>query len=94
MQSGGYGLNLNFVNYVIFYENTFNYAHRLQAEDRCHRIGQQNNVIYFDLYCSLNIENHIAQNHYDKDATIDNFKKRFNAIKDDKTKLSEFIMEL
>lgn len=73
MQCGGYGLNLSFVHYVVFYENSFNYAHRLQAEDRCHRIGQDHNVIYYDLYCMLNIEDYIANNHYKKDVIISGF---------------------
>lgn len=94
MQCGGYGLDLSFVNHVIFYENSFNYAHRQQAEDRCHRIGQINNVIYFDLSCGLNIENYIERNMTDKGRIIRNFKQQIDKIKDDNQAIKEFIKQL
>ena len=42
--SGGYGLNLQFASYMIFYSNDFDWGTRSQAEDRIHRIGQNSNV--------------------------------------------------
>lgn len=48
-QSGGTGLNLTSASYVIYYSNSFNLAHRLQSEDRAHRIGQSKKVVYEDL---------------------------------------------
>jgi SNF2 family DNA or RNA helicase len=47
--SGGMGLTLTAANTVIFYSNDFSLETRLQAEDRCHRIGTTNKVTYFDL---------------------------------------------
>ena len=38
--SGSTGLNLQEANYMIYYNNTFDYAKRVQSEDRIHRIGQ------------------------------------------------------
>ena len=34
---------------VVYYSNDFSLEARLQSEDRCHRIGQTNNVLYVDL---------------------------------------------
>jgi len=48
-QSGGFGLTLTAASYVAYYSNDFSLENRLQSEDRAHRIGQKNNVTYFDL---------------------------------------------
>lgn len=48
--SGGIGLNLTIAATAIYFSNTFNAGERYQSEDRCHRIGQDNNrVLYIDL---------------------------------------------
>jgi len=46
-------------DYVVFYNNGFKYSERLQAEDRCHRIGQDKPVIYFDIGCLGSIDDKI-----------------------------------
>lgn len=58
-QTGGHGLTLNEASYVIFYENEFKYSMRLQAEDRCHRIGQDKHVTYMNIYSYSGIEKKI-----------------------------------
>jgi SNF2 family DNA or RNA helicase len=47
--AGGYGLNLAAASTAIFLSNDFSYTTRVQAEDRCHRIGQKNAVTYVDV---------------------------------------------
>lgn len=47
----GKSLTLNEAEYVIYYSNGFNLEHRLQSEDRNHRIGQNSTVNYYDLVC-------------------------------------------
>ena len=47
--TGGYGLTLTESHRVFFYSENWRYALRLQAEDRCHRIGQKSNVYYTTL---------------------------------------------
>jgi len=49
IDTGGLGITLTAASTVIFYSNTFELDKRLQAEDRAHRIGQKNNVVYIDL---------------------------------------------
>jgi len=56
---GGKGLNLTVANTVIYYSNTYNLEHRLQSEDRAHRIGQKNSVYYIDLACMDTVDTKI-----------------------------------
>lgn len=49
-QSAGYGLTLVSADLAIYYSNGYNLEHRLQSEDRIHRIGQKKNPVYIDLY--------------------------------------------
>ena len=46
---GGEGLTLTEAKTVIYYNNTFKFTERLQSEDRAHRIGQTQAVLYYDI---------------------------------------------
>lgn len=46
--AAGIGITLTKAEYCIYYSNSFNLEHRLQSEDRAHRIGQMKNVVYLD----------------------------------------------
>lgn len=46
--AGGIGITLTAAHYQWFYSNTYSYEDRVQAEDRSHRIGQHNEVLYLD----------------------------------------------
>lgn len=78
---GSHGLNLIQANTAIFYENSFNYAQRIQAEDRCHRIGQNQNVLYVDLICANSIDTRIVESIDKKENLIDSFKKEVERVK-------------
>lgn len=45
----GMGITLTQATHVIYYSNGFNLEHRLQSEDRAHRVGQTKPVTYIDL---------------------------------------------
>jgi SNF2 family DNA or RNA helicase len=60
-QSGGIGLTLTNAGTVIYYSNDFNLETRLQSEDRAHRIGTRNNVVYIDLTATGTIDESIAR---------------------------------
>lgn len=53
---GAFGLNLQFCHNIIFADHTFDYAQRLQAEARIYRIGQTENVNYYNLWCECGLE--------------------------------------
>lgn len=60
-QTAGRGLTLTAATNVIYYSNDFNLETRIQSEDRCHRIGQKNNVLYVDLVVPDSIDIHIVK---------------------------------
>jgi len=59
--TAGYGLTLTEANLCIYYSNSFDLEHRIQSEDRCHRIGQKNNVTYIDLITAGTIDEKIVE---------------------------------
>lgn len=59
--SGGTGLTLNYGKTVYYYSSDFNLEHRLQSEDRNHRIGQDRGIRYYDLSAIDTIDQIIAE---------------------------------
>ena len=55
------GVTLVQATVVIYYSNSFNIIHRLQSEDRAHRIGQKNVVRYYDIVAADSIDEHISK---------------------------------
>lgn len=53
---GTFGLNLQCCQNIIFADHTFDYAQRIQAEARIFRMGQENNVTYYDLNCNCGLD--------------------------------------
>ncbi len=92
--SGGHGLTLNEANNVIFYNNGFKYSERLQAEDRCHRIGQDRPVTYVDIVCAGSIDERINRALTNKESAVNSFKKEVDRVKDKKAKAKELIKAL
>ena len=45
---------------MIYYSSSFDLEHRVQSEDRCHRIGQKNPVLYVDLISTGTIDEKIV----------------------------------
>lgn len=91
---GGHGLTLNEAHHVIFYNNAFKYSERLQAEDRCHRIGQGQNVTYIDIHCINSIDDRIAAALAQKGNVVETFKAEVDKIKENKGRLKELIRTL
>ena len=60
-QTAGRGLTLNKASNVIYYANDFNLESRIQSEARCHRIGQENTVLYVDLVAKGTVDEHIVK---------------------------------
>lgn len=81
MATGGYGLTLTEASYAIFYENEFKYSHRLQAEDRIHRIGQNESCTYIDIVSVSGIEERIMDSMSKKENTVSSFKRKLDEYK-------------
>lgn len=79
---GGHGLTLNEAHHVMFYTNDFKYAHRLQAEDRCHRIGQTHDVQYSDLFARRTIDERILDALDKKQNLAYTFKRHVDAVRE------------
>jgi SNF2 family DNA or RNA helicase len=59
--TGGYGITLTAATTVVYYSNSYNLEHRLQSEDRAHRIGQTKSVNYVDLTVAGTIDEKIIK---------------------------------
>ena len=60
-QTGGRGLTLVKATNVIYYSNDFDLEKRIQSEDRNHRSGQTNQVVYVDLIAKGTIDEYIVK---------------------------------
>jgi len=60
-QTGGYGITLTEASTVIYYSNSYDLEKRIQSEDRAHRIGQKNKVLYIDLVAKGTVDEKIIQ---------------------------------
>lgn len=80
--AGGHGLDLTAASNVIFYGNGFKYSARIQAEDRCHRIGQTRTVTYIDIWADCGIEGRIRSALISKGDTVSSFRDEVNAIRE------------
>ena len=60
-QTGGYGITLTEASTVIYYSNNYDLEKRIQSEDRAHRIGQKNKVLYIDLVAKGTVDDKIIQ---------------------------------
>lgn len=82
--TAGYGLNLQFCHYILFYSNDWNYATRSQAEDRVHRIGQDSTVHIMDICADSTLDERILRCLSRKENLLDSFKEELEKMKDDK----------
>ena len=92
--TGGHGLNLTEADQVLFYEQSFKYAERMQAEDRCHRIGQDKKVLYADLSCSASIDERIRDSLAKKRNVVEDFRAKVERVKDDPDAMRELLERL
>jgi len=58
-KSGGTGITLTSVAYVVYFSNRFEYGARMQSEDRNHRIGQLRPVTYVDIVAENTVDTRI-----------------------------------
>lgn len=56
LQKHAFGLNLQYFNRVVFFDKTWDYAQREQAERRVYRVGQTSDCVYYDLTGNVGLE--------------------------------------
>lgn len=61
--TGGYGVTLTRARTVVYFSNSYNLEHRLQSEDRPHRIGLDHSVTYIDLVARGTVDERFVANH-------------------------------
>jgi hypothetical protein len=71
MQAAGVGITLTAASTVLFAELDWVPGNITQAEDRCHRIGQTDNVTVFHVVLENSIDEKLATTLVDKQAVID-----------------------
>lgn len=71
-KSGGIGLNLTVASEVIWYSRDFSLENELQANDRCHRIGQTKVVNYHYLVTPKSVDERIDKVLKSKKAVAEN----------------------
>lgn len=92
---GGHGLDLTAASTVFFYSSGFKYSEHLQAEDRCHRIGQERPVTYVRIWADCGIEDRIRLALEKKKNVLEMFRKEVDKVKKtSKTGLRAFINSL
>jgi SNF2 family DNA or RNA helicase len=94
--AGGHGLTLNEASHVIFYANGFKYSERLQAEDRCHRIGQTEKVLYMDIISDSGIDGRIMKALTKKGNALRDFREEVEKVKKKgiKNSIRKMVMDL
>lgn len=80
-QCAGYGLNLQFCSYIIYYNNDWDYATRVQSEDRVHRIGQSKNVHIIDICAEESLDVRILDCLTKKENMVETFKSELDFLK-------------
>lgn len=90
ISTGAVGHNLQCANYMIYYDNTFDFGDRYQSEDRMYRIGQEKNCTIIDLIAENTIDERISKCLDRKSNALEELRSEINRIKDDKELVKEF----
>jgi len=69
--TGGMGIDLQTASIVIYYSNTYRLEDRLQSEDRAHRMGQKNSVLYIDLVVKGSVDELVSAALHEKKSISD-----------------------
>lgn len=88
--SGALGLNLQQYNKIIFFDKTFDYLQREQAEHRIYRLGQESDCTYINFTLTIPLENIIDDNIEKKIKLSEYFKQLLKEGKEWKEEMKNF----
>lgn len=86
----GYGLNLQFCHTVIYYSNDWDWATRIQSEDRVYRIGQTQRVKIYDICASGTLDQKIMRCLARKESLEDAIKRELSSANGTKEARGEY----
>lgn len=86
----GYGLNLQFCHNLIYYSNDWDYATRVQSEDRVHRMGQEHEVHIVDVCAVASLDMRIMDCLQRKSGLSESIKSELNAANDEREAKGKF----
>lgn len=75
------GVTVTAATLVIYYSNDFSYDMRIQSEERCHRIGQENSVTYMDIIINHPVEASVLKALHEKKSLAEYVKTEMGAYK-------------
>lgn len=78
----GYGLNLQFCHNVVYYSNDWDWATRIQSEDRVYRLGQEHQVRILDIYAGGTLDQKILRCLARKEGLADAIRRELNNAND------------
>lgn len=90
IQSGSTGLNLQHANYIIYYNSTFDFAKRIQGEDRIYRIGQDKNCHIIDLIADNTIDLKIEESIFRKSSLVNWVRNEINKVQENPNSWENF----
>ena len=85
------GLTLTESHRVFFYSENWRYALRLQAEDRCHRIGQKSSVYYITLQGESRFDERIRSALTRKADALEELKKEVRRLNGNKNAIRKLV---
>ena len=86
----GYGLNLQFCHNVIYYSNDWDWATRIQSEDRVYRLGQDHEVRIFDICAKRSLDEKILRCLSRKEGLEESIKRALNTSNGQKSARDKF----
>lgn len=86
----GYGLNLQFCHTVIYYSNDWDWATRIQSEDRVYRLGQDNAVTICDICAGGTLDARIMRCLARKEGLEDSIKRELRSANGTREARGEF----
>lgn len=79
-------ITLTAASHVIYYGNSWNYASRMQSEDRAHRMGQTRNVVYHDFVVAGTVDESILE-------SIQNKGEMADAVNQDTARMAKMVLQ-